>query len=113
MFPILTQELTVYFGVTYILKCVYKPQQITQNPSYMPGTVRKCAFEERKGKEPEALLSLPSFTPILALPWVPLQGSIHSGRQYEDDCPAVKATWPGAAVDPTKLADQEVEKAEV
>ena len=114
MFPILTQELTVYFGVTYFLKCVYKPRQITQNPSYMPGIVRKCTFEERKGKEPEALPSLSSLTPVLALPL-----GCHCRAPYLRDygmkmaAIPVKATWLGAAVDATKLAEQEVEKAEV
>lgn len=48
-------------------------------------------------------------------PWLqmPLRGSVHSPSQCEAYRPAVKAVWLGAAVDPTKLAEQEVEKAEV
>lgn len=45
--------------------------------------------------------------------WVPLWGSMHSPSEYEAYSPAVKAAWLGAAVDPTKLAEQEAEKAEV
>lgn len=57
---------------------------------------------------------MPSLTPILALALgVPVQGPIHLGQWYEDNCPAGKAAWLGAAVGPTKLAEQEVEKAEV
>lgn len=56
----------IFFRVTYFLKCVYKPRQITWNLNYA-----QCSKEMyiwgRKGKEPEALLSLPSLTPILAL----------------------------------------------
>lgn len=105
MSPILTRELTIFFfffGVTYFLKCGYKPRQIPWNLNYARCS-KEIYISGRKGKEPEAcLLCHPGL-----LYWPCLSGA------SADNCPAGKAAWLGAAVGPTKLAEQEVEKAEV
>lgn len=79
----------------------------------MPGAVRKYTF--RGGRERNQSLAFFAILDFYTGPGskVPVQGFIHLGRWYEDNCPAGKAAWLGAAVGPTKLAEQEVEKAEV